>query len=209
MRSLHHASAPGIPNGCRPQRPTPWLSNSYAYVSSDPTTSAGFHKLPTVTVSRYKKVSVSGVFDRYDLPAYTTLKVNFQFKAKGTTTWVTKKTIDSPAIAGDSSRTVTAADLPYQGVGVWRFQFPGSRSSPCLPAASRSIGNGWGMASDVSACRVVFRDAAWSLPLRCVHANRVHVPCRGSRRDSGRPRPAPGGGRRVMDVRRTCLRRDR
>lgn len=113
---------------------TPWLSNSYAYVSSDPTTSAGFHRLPTVTVSRYKKVSVAGVFDRYDLPAYTTLKVNLQFKAKGTTTWVTKKTIDSPAMAGDSSRTVTAADLPYQGVGVWRFQFPGTKQIPAGPA---------------------------------------------------------------------------
>ncbi|MEU2021894.1 hypothetical protein ABZ565_06980 [Streptomyces sp. NPDC016469] len=113
---------------------TPWLSTRYAYVSPDPTTSAGFHKLPTVTVSRYKKVTVSSVFDRYDVPAPTTLKVNLQFKAEGTTTWVTKKTIDSPAIAGDTSRTVTAADLPYQGVGVWRFQFPGTKQIPAGPA---------------------------------------------------------------------------
>ncbi|MFJ7629753.1 hypothetical protein ACIQZN_24970 [Streptomyces sp. NPDC097595] len=113
---------------------TPWLSTRYALVSPDPTTSAGFHRLPTVTVSRYEKVTVSSVFDRYDLPASTTLTVNLQFKAQGATTWVTKKTIDSPAIAGDSSRTVTAADLPYQGVGVWRFQFPGTEQIPAGPA---------------------------------------------------------------------------
>ncbi|WP_306187039.1 hypothetical protein [Streptomyces sp. MK5] len=113
---------------------TPWLSNTYAYVTPDPTTSAGFHRVPTVTVSRYKKVTVSGIFDRYDLPAATTLKVNLQFKARGTTAWVTKKTIDSPAFAGDSSRTVTAADLPYPGVGVWRFQYPGTQQIPAGPA---------------------------------------------------------------------------
>lgn len=123
---------------------TPWLSNTYAYVTPDPTTSAGFHRVPTVTVSRYKKVTVSAVFDRYDLPAPTTLKVNLQFQAEGTTTWVTKKTIDSPAIAGDSSRTVTAADVPYPGVGVWRFQYPGTRQIPANPAAPESnLAYGW------------------------------------------------------------------
>ncbi|NEC68500.1 hypothetical protein [Streptomyces sp. SID9727] len=118
---------------------TPWLSTTYMPVSPDPTTSAGFHRVPTVTVSRYKKVTVSSVFDRYDLPASTTLKVNLQFKAKGTTTWVTKKTIDSPAVAGDSSRTVKAADLPYQGVGVWRFQFPGTQQIPAGDAPESYI----------------------------------------------------------------------
>ncbi|MEV5603178.1 hypothetical protein AB0L33_17225 [Streptomyces sp. NPDC052299] len=118
---------------------TPWLSTRYAYVTPDPTTSAGFHRLPTVTVSRYKKVTVSSVFDRYEIPAATTLKVNLQFKAEGTTTWVTKKTIDSPAVVGDSSRTVKVADLPYQGVGVWRFQFPGTEQIPAGPAPESYI----------------------------------------------------------------------
>ncbi|GGZ10254.1 hypothetical protein GCM10010365_31830 [Streptomyces poonensis] len=113
---------------------TPWVPTTYAYVTPDPTTSAGFHRQPDVTVSRYKKISVSAVFDRYDIPAPTTLKVNLQFKALGSKTWVTKKTINSPAAKGDSSRTVTAADLPYPGAGVWRFQFPGTKQIPAGPA---------------------------------------------------------------------------
>ncbi|POX57361.1 hypothetical protein C3489_01235 [Streptomyces sp. Ru71] len=113
---------------------TPWLSETYVYVNSDPTTSAGFHRVPSYSVSPYKKVTISGIFDRYDLPAATTLKVNIQFKKYGTTEWVTKRTVDSPAIAGNSSRTVTATDLPYLGLGVWRLQFAGTRDIPAGPA---------------------------------------------------------------------------
>ncbi|WP_320773760.1 hypothetical protein [Streptomyces sp. CRN 30] len=113
---------------------TPWLRATYGYYTPNPTTSAGFHRVPDVTVSRYKKVTVSSVFDRYDIPAATTLKVKLQFKAEGSKTWVTRKTVDSPAAKGDSSRKVEVADLPYPGGGVWRFQFPGTKKIPAGPA---------------------------------------------------------------------------
>ncbi|GGZ10246.1 hypothetical protein [Streptomyces poonensis] len=113
---------------------TPWLPAAYARYTPDPTTSAGFHRIPDATVSRYKKVTVSSVLDSYDLPAKTTLKVKLQFKATGSKTWVTKKTVDSPAAKGDSSRKVKVADLPYPGEGVWRFQYSGTKKIPGGPA---------------------------------------------------------------------------
>ncbi|POX47465.1 hypothetical protein C3489_29520 [Streptomyces sp. Ru71] len=119
---------------------TPWLWGTRTTFSSDPTTSAGFHRNLAITVSPYKKVTVSGIFDRYDLPAATTLTVNVQFKAKGTTDWVTKQTLDSPATAGNSSRTVTAENMPYPGPGDWRFQFAGTKDIPAGTASPAAYG---------------------------------------------------------------------
>ncbi|MCX5299163.1 hypothetical protein OG898_22165 [Streptomyces sp. NBC_00193] len=120
-------------DGTRPQRivilPTAWLPTASAYVASDPTTSAGFHDTPALTVNANRTVTLSGKFRRYDIPAPTPLKVEVQFTSDGTT-WTTVKTLTSTAPAGTSTATVTAKDVPYTGPGQWRLRYAGTSAIP-------------------------------------------------------------------------------
>lgn len=120
-------------DGTRTQRiailNTAWMSTTSAYVGSDPTTSAGFHSVPTVTVNANRTVTVSGAFRRYDIPAPTPLKVEVQF-SPDRKTWSTKRTVNSTAPAGNSTTTVTAKDIPYAGWGYWRLRYVGTSAIP-------------------------------------------------------------------------------
>ncbi|MCM1976448.1 hypothetical protein [Streptomyces sp. G1] len=97
-----------------------WLSSTYATVAVDPSTSAGFHGGTEPVVSADRKVTLGGKLYAYDIPAPTELKVVVEFRREGTEEWVVKATRESAAPAGDSTRVVTVAGLPYPGAGHWR-----------------------------------------------------------------------------------------
>ncbi|MCX5129963.1 hypothetical protein OG898_28455 [Streptomyces sp. NBC_00193] len=108
-----------------------WLSSTYATVAVDPSTSAGFHGGTEPVVSADRKVTLGGKLYAYDIPAPTKLKVVVEFRRKGTEEWVVKATRESAAPAGDSTRVVTVARLPYPGSGHWRLRYTGT---PAIPA---------------------------------------------------------------------------
>ncbi|MCX5125016.1 hypothetical protein [Streptomyces sp. NBC_00347] len=115
-----------------------WLGNSNATVAVDPSTSAGFHGGLSATLTADRKVSLTGKLSAYDLPAPAKLKVLVEFQPSGSSEWITKATRYSAAPAGDSTRAVTAAGLPYPGPGSWRLRYV---AAPGIPAGPAGISN--------------------------------------------------------------------
>ncbi|MFB6521924.1 hypothetical protein [Streptomyces sp. NPDC056401] len=116
-----------------------WLGNSYATVAVDPSTSAGFHGGLTATLTADRKVSLTGKLSAYDLPAAAKLKVLVEFQPSGSSEWITKATRYSAAPAGDSTRAVTAAGLPYPGPGGWRLRYVAASGIPAGPDAGKFL----------------------------------------------------------------------
>ncbi|MFD5143354.1 hypothetical protein [Streptomyces sp. NPDC058401] len=116
-----------------------WMASSQATVAVDPSTSAGFHGGLTTTVTQDRKVSLTGRLSAYDLPAPAKLKVLVEFQSSGSSEWITKATRESAAPAGDSTRAVTAASLPYTGPGSWRLRYAGTPDIPAGPAGTSGI----------------------------------------------------------------------
>ncbi|MDD9375136.1 hypothetical protein M8Z33_00295 [Streptomyces sp. ZAF1911] len=119
-----------------------WLSSTYATVAADPSTSATMHGDPEPRIGADEKFTVSGKLYAYDIPAPTKLKVVVEFRRLDTEAWVVQATRESAAPAGDSTRAVTVAGLPYPGAGHWRMRYTGTPVIPAGPAATSAL-NYW------------------------------------------------------------------
>ncbi|MCY0939572.1 hypothetical protein [Streptomyces sp. H34-S4] len=115
---------------------SPWVSAKSANVKVDATGGTSFYAFKA-SVDRNKTTTVTGLFNRGEIPAGTTsLKAEVQYSADGKTGWTTRTSVDVPTRPGSNRASNFKTTLPYPGPGFVRMRYAGT---PAINGSESSV----------------------------------------------------------------------